>query len=227
MMDRIQEKLCRMYAQLRNIRREFGKLTEKTGYRMRLIVPTAVLWFALYLGVAAAHQEMVQQGIAREVLRFHVLANSDSEEDQAVKYLVRDAVLDWLSENMDDAGKDEEEQFLAVHLADLEAKADAVLMEQGCSYRAKAELRRCYFPDRTYGTCTFPAGWYEALRIRLGEAQGQNWWCVLYPSLCFSDCLHAVVAEEDLDKIKSVLTAEEYETLLRSPDQWKFTFRWF
>lgn len=190
------------------------------------------VWLVLFcslilnLGVSAAHRGMLQRGIAEEILRFHVLANSDSEEDQEVKYLVRDEVLDWISRRLGDCGKEEEMQFLSGHLEEVAQVADKVLRQQGFSYGAQAELITCYFPDRTYGDCTFPAGWYEALRIRLGSAQGQNWWCVLYPKLCFSDCLHAVVEEEQMEELESVLTVEEYESLLENPGEWKISFRW-
>ncbi len=255
---------------------------------------------ALNLTVSAAHRAFLQRGIAEEVLRFHVLANSDSEEDQRVKYLVRDAVLEWMRTEQDvwedepapesvcispagescsaevdfreegpapenvsgklagescsaekdfqkdepvaenvsgslvekgqsaepDGGKESELRFLGEHLGEIERIANTILEDEGAPYRAKASIENCYFPDRTYGSCTFPSGWYDALRICLGEAQGQNWWCVLYPALCFSDCLHAVVEEEGLADLKEVLTADEYESLLREPEEWKIAFRW-
>ncbi len=189
----------------------------------------AVFFCALLLNgvVSAGHYHLLQQGIAESVLRFHVLANSDSEEDQAVKYQVRDQVLSWLSGQMEGFEKEEEVQFLSAHLWEIEQVADGVLEQRGFSYRSEARIETCYFPERTYGRCTFPAGWYEALRLCIGEARGQNWWCVLYPRLCFSDCLHAVVEYGELEELEKTLTAEEYESLLRDPKQWKFSFRWF
>lgn len=210
----------------------------------------------LHLSVAAARQSLLQHGIADEVLRFHVLANSDSEEDQRIKLCVRDAVLEYLSKHMQGseeaagtgsvyadraraedqmqfieesqiAGKTRLKQYLTTHLPELTDVANRVLASEGADYRAVAALETCYFPDRTYGACTFPAGYYEALRIRLGEARGHNWWCVLYPRLCFTDCLHAVVEEEQLEQLEEVLTVEEYDTLLQEPGRWKVAFRWF
>ncbi|MCD7736454.1 MAG: stage II sporulation protein R [Lachnospiraceae bacterium] len=189
-----------------------------------------ILILSLFLNAvaAAAHRSVLQQGIAKEVLRFHVLANSDSEEDQSIKYQVRDVVLAWMSEAAAElTDREAALQFLSENLSQIEAVADGVLDEQGVSYRASAEISKSYFPDRTYGDCSFPAGWYEALRIELGEARGQNWWCLLYPGLCFSDCLHAVVEEDELRRLEDVLTVEEYESILRSPGQWKICFRWF
>ena len=116
-------------------------------------------------------------------------------------------------------------QFLKSHLPEIEAVANQTLVGRHQSYRATAAIETVYFPERTYGTCTFPAGWYEALRIRLGEAKGHNWWCVLYPRLCFTDCLHAVVEEGEQQELKEVLTEEEYETLLHEPGRWKIGLR--
>lgn len=188
----------------------------------------------LHAGVSYAHQQLLQQGIAEEVLRFHVLANSDSEEDQAVKLLVRDAVLEWVSaeleqqeERTESSRKTEVEQFLYAHLSEIEKVADDVLLQNGFAYKSTARIENCCFPNRTYGDCTFPAGWYKALRICLGEANGHNWWCVLYPKLCFADCLHAVVEEEQMAELEEVLTVEEYESLLQQPKTWKIAFKWF
>jgi len=194
--------------------------------------------------VCSSRSMLLQRGIADEVLRFHVLANSDGKADQEVKLKVRDAVLAWLakeweevdvseSEKNDDGKtkdrnqKSEEEAFLRTHLSDLEAIANDVLVSERLSYRAQATLTTCYFPDRSYGNCTFPAGWYKALRIELGKAKGHNWWCVLYPRLCFTDSLHAVVKEEEMQQLSNVLTEAEYDSLLHEPSRWKFTFRWF
>ena len=82
----------------------------------------------------------------------------------------------------------------------------------------------CYFPDKTYGDVTFPRGYYDALRIEIGKAEGENWWCVLYPNLCFLDSVHAVVPEEGKDKLKNVLDEEEYEMVTTLS---KFRVGWF
>lgn len=247
--------------------KESGRIRKKSGKNPGKMAGSVFLFLllAVFLNAAAmaAQQNMLQQGIADEVLRFHVLANSDSEEDQNVKYQVRDAVLEWMSGKLlseepvseksvseepvsdilsesaggsaavkgaDQAawnGREATMEFVSENLKQIEDVANAVLEEQGLSYRASAQLAQSWFPDRTYGDCTFPAGWYEAVRICLGEAKGRNWWCVLYPALCFSDSLHAVVDEEDLLQLEDVLTVEEYESLLRSPGQWKLSFKWF
>ena len=88
-------------------------------------------------------------------------------------------------------------------------------------YSVKARVIECYFPDRRYGKILFPKGYYEALRVEIGEASGHNWWCVLYPSLCFTDATCAVVTEEGEDKLQKVLDVETYETVTATPTNFK------
>ena len=199
-----------------------------------------LLSLILHCAVYTARQSLLQQGIADQVLRFHVLANSDSEEDQRVKYLVRDEVMQWMRETLEkegteksgssadtDFGRSEMMAFLSDHQNELTKKANEVLIEQGMPYRAAAVLETCWFPERTYGSCTFPAGCYEAMRLKLGKAEGKNWWCLLYPRLCFHDCVHAVAEDEQLAELEGILTESEYEALMKQPGGWKIRFRWF
>lgn len=176
-----------------------------------------------------AKMEQTQKTLAKEVLRFHVLANSDSEEDQAVKMKVRDAVLAYMEENMGqelkrepDAG--ETKAWVESHLRKLEEVADRTVANEGYSYQSRAEVEVSYFPDKQYGDIFFPQGEYEALKIKLGKARGHNWWCVLYPSLCFTDTTCAVVSNEGKQGLKEVLTAEEYEMVTATSD---FKIKWF
>ena len=176
-----------------------------------------------------AKVSQTQEQLAKEVFRFHVLANSDSEEDQKVKLQVRDAVLEYMKESMSDKTEGEmsaqkTKEWAQQHLTDLEEVADKVLEKEGYDYLAKAEVTTCYFPDKRYGDVLFPEGWYEALRIRLGEAEGHNWWCVLYPNLCFTNATYAVVSEDGKKELKKALTAEEYEMVTATSD---FKIKWF
>ena len=122
-----------------------------------------------------------------EYLRMHVRANSDSQADQAVKYEVKEAVVDLLMPLAASCGS-KEEAMLALEAAipEIEAAADAVLSENGFSYTAHAEVRREEFPTRVYDGVTLEAGVYDALIVELGSGSGANWWCVLYPPMCFS-----------------------------------------
>lgn len=196
---------------------------------LSLILAALATWFFLWKSGIAA-QERLQEHLAQEVLRFHVLANSDSEEDQALKLTVRDRVLDYLESRMpENSDVHEATQWIRRHMDELEAVSREIVAEQGYDYPVNAAVTTCWFPDRTYGELTFPAGNYEALRIELGDAKGHNWWCVLYPGLCFTDAANAVVPEEGKRKLQNVLTEEEYEQITATTDfqiKWYFLERW-
>ena len=115
------------------------------------------------------------------ILRLHVIAASDSEEDQSAKLAVRDAILPLFekAESYEDA-----RAFLLSHGREIQSAAEAVLRERGLHYGVQLSLGTETFPDRIYGETLFPAGAYDALCVRLGPAEGHNWWCVLFPPLC-------------------------------------------
>ena len=188
-----------------------GIVTGMTIYRQSVLVEAKV--------------EKTQEKLAEEVLRFHVLANSDSEEDQQLKMKVKEAVIAYMKRELPNAESVEEtKEWTGSHEKELEEVAGRVISEEGYTYPVKAELTESYFPQKTYGDVTFPAGEYEALRIEIGKAKGHNWWCVLYPNLCFVDATNAVVPKKSKHKLKSVLDEEEYEMVTATS---KFNIRWF
>lgn len=132
---------------------------------------------------------------AEAPLRFHIIANSDSEADQQIKMQVRDAVLLATQQGIESCGNEAQaEEYIDTNLEIIEATANAVLEESGVDYRAHAEMGTFHFPDRTYRDVTYPEGDYRALRIVLGEGGGENWWCVIFPPLCISE-----IAEDDAE----------------------------
>ncbi len=155
--------------------------------------------------------------IADQVLRFHVVANSDSEADQALKLEVRDALIAYMAENgeaFDSA--DEAAAFAASHCNELTEVAADVIRQAGQDYPVTTSVAWCSFPDKTYGDLTFPAGSYRALQVKIGEADGQNWWCVLYPLLCFTEEGTASVPEQSQEQLREALGEEDYEVLENS-----------
>ncbi len=171
-------------------------------------------------------QARMQQHLAQEVLRFHVLANSDSEEDQNLKMKVKEQIVDRLDTEMpENLSVAETTDWVRRHTDELELCAQQIVQKEGYDYPVSAAVTTCYFPEKTYGDVTFPAGNYEALRIEIGAAKGHNWWCVLYPGLCFLDATNAVVPEEGKQKLQSVLTEEEYAQVTATTEfhiKWKF-----
>ena len=187
-------------------------------YKKQVVILVGVLTAVGVMAAAAltvrGKAAGIQQGIAGEILRVHLIANSDSKEDQALKLKVRDAVVEYMKSLLEGAEDLEETKGrVAERLADIEELARRIVEKEQAGYPVHAELTECYFPRKSYGDCTFPAGRYEALRICIGKAEGKNWWCVLFPNLCFVDSIHAVVPEEQKEELKNVLTEEEYESL--------------
>ena len=175
--------------------------------------------------VVNAKQSKMQEDLAKEVFRFHVLANSDSDEDQALKMQVKEAVIAYMQEEIPDSDSVETtKEWARSHLDAIVNLAKTVIREEGYDYPVMAEVTTCYFPDKTYVDITFPSGRYEALRIEIGEANGQNWWCVLYPNLCFIDAVHAVVPEEGKKGLKKVLQEDTYEMVTATS---RFKIGWF
>lgn len=163
--------------------------------------------------------------LSEKLLRFHVIANSDADEDQAVKLKVKENVLALLSPSLSYA-KDREEakQIISAQMDDILAIAEDTLEENGFSYSVQASIASCEFPVKTYGDLTFPAGTYEALRIVLGEGQGKNWWCVMYPPLCFVDASFGTVPEDSKDQLSALLTEDTYDSL-QAAEEKKVPFR--
>lgn len=173
----------------------------------------------------------VQEGIAGKIFRLHVVANSDKKEDQELKMDVKKTVVDYLSQNLGaEADLEETREYVLENLPEIEQAALKTIEEQGKDYPISAVVEKTYFPDKTYGDCTFPAGEYEALNIRIGKGEGKNWWCVLYPSLCFIDDTWGIVSREKKEELREILTEEEFRAVLEDPEEKKkvrIGFKWF
>lgn len=188
-----------------------------------VLVITGVLMH--FYGEATQGQKR-QRAIAEEIIRLHVVANSDSEEDQQLKLKVKETIVTYLRGEMKDAATvDEARQAIRDNLPEIEEIANEKMKSEGFDYTAKASLGECYFPVKEYGDLTFPAGDYEALRVNLGSGDGKNWWCVMYPSLCFVDSVYQVVPDSSKEKLKSSLTEEDYESLLDGGEDVTYSFK--
>lgn len=187
-----------------------------------ILVMGAVLVFTYTRGDAVS----LQEGIASQVIRLHVVANSDVETDQTLKLTVKDAVVTKLRSKLKNAENHEQaRKIIEENLGEIEQEARHVMKEQGYDYTAKAILGDAVFPVKQYGDLTFPAGEYEALRINIGKAEGKNWWCVMYPTLCFVDSTYQVVPEESKEVLKNELTQDEYEMLVQGGEKVSYGFK--
>ena len=159
-------------------------------FKREIKIWTLALIIGLFLaqGITRTYAINVQNEIAENVIRFHVISNSDTAEDQNIKNIVRDGVLDRFGKNLDPAASIEEtREFLQIHMCEIEKYATQLVSEHGFDYPVVGVIDRTFFPTRTYGGLSFPAGEYEALRLIVGEGAGGNWWCVMFPPLCYVD----------------------------------------
>lgn len=182
--------------------------------KKRLLATFAAVAVCVLL-LATIHTEQMQQDMAGRVLRFHVLANSDSEQDQALKLKVRDEIGTMMAEKLQGAASlEESREIVSENLQEIEVTAENTIAASGYTYPVKAVLENCSFPEKTYGMFTFPAGNYEALRVVIGEGEGHNWWCVMYPNLCFSGSMYEV-DEQSGEVLRETLSEEEYAAVLK------------
>ena len=149
--------------------------------KKRYITAGALLLAALTLALCAVFQQS-QQRLSQKLIRLHVVASSDAPDDQAVKLLVRDAVLQEAAIALENA--EDPEAALQAAIPALTRAANETLCSQGCHETAAVSLRRELFPTREYDTFRLPAGVYKSLRVTIGKGEGRNWWCVVFPALC-------------------------------------------
>lgn len=182
-----------------------------------LIIKSAVIAFVLTVIYSVIPFQVVCAEIPNDVFRFHILANSDSEEDQALKLKVRDKVLEKTKILFDTANsKSDAEEFVKANLETIEEIAQNEVYKNGYNYPVKAEIVNMHFDTRYYESYTLPSGMYDALRITIGNAKGHNWWCVMYPSICIS------TVDEGKDRAKDALSDDEYSVVTDNKVEYKF-----
>ena len=189
-----------------------------------------LLIFLLFLYVfisAQSYVNAVSENISNAVFRLHVLANSDSEEDQSLKIKVRDELLKYMNSISSNCTTKEEAISVAEsHKEEFQKIAENTIKENGYDYSVKINIGNFYFPTKNYGDISLPAGLYDALRVEIGEAKGQNWWCVMFPPLCFVDVTSGVVPEESKEIMEENLSEEEFALISDSSnDELQFKFK--
>ena len=169
----------------------------------------------LFTGIQYKNRRRILEQLSDKVMRFHVLANSDSVGDQALKLEVRDAVGSLLREKMQAADSREAcIRMIEEELPEIRRTAEEVVESYGYDYPVEAGIQNVDFPVKSYGDYTFPAGNYEALELVIGEGAGRNWWCVMYPNMCFSGTVYEVVDAAADASLQEVLSEEEYKTVI-------------
>ncbi|MGN0329222.1 MAG: stage II sporulation protein R [Lachnospira sp.] len=195
-----------------------------------LVIITAII-ISGFVVAESSREAKLQAGIADEIIRFHVRANSDSDEDQQIKMEVKKNVVDYICPILSNSDSVEESKnILLNHQDEIKEVALNTLKSLDCDYNVSVYMERAYFPMKSYGDITLPPGDYDAFRIDIGEASGKNWWCVLFPPLCFVDVTYGVVPEESKAQLKQVLTEDEYSFVTGSSNEnitYKFKYLTF
>lgn len=171
-----------------------------------------LLLFILYFFICAQdYVEAVSSDISNNVFRLHVIANSDTIEDQNLKYKVRDELLNYMNSLCANiTSKEEAILMVENHKEDFKDIALKVIHSEGFNYDININIGNFNFPTKTYGDISLPAGMYDALRVEIGNANGQNWWCVMFPSLCFIDINDGIVEENSKNILEDDLSKESY-----------------
>lgn len=204
--------------------------TERKDNRMRILLLVILLissWILTKsIQVYAVNAKSLQEGVAKNIVRFHVIANSDSKDDQYLKYQVKNALLDAMYPYLKDVNDiDTARLVIEDNLPLIEDIASQVIADNGYDYPVTASYTNSYFPMKIYGEYTFPPGMYQALQVKIGNAEGRNWWCVMFPPLCFVDETYSIVSEESEEKLEILLTEEEIEELKNEDVPVKIKFK--
>ncbi|WP_163192875.1 stage II sporulation protein R [Clostridium thermarum] len=195
-----------------------------------ILVLTALAANEIVYGVVLGGQKMDKEllnSVSSKLIRFHVIANSDSAEDQSLKLKVRDEVLKLIAPELNECTSIEQaRQVLKKNDAKIKDTAERIIKENGYKYEVNTALSKENFPVKSYGIVTLPQGNYEAYRILIGEAGGQNWWCVMFPPLCFIDITKGEVAEEKTaEEMKKVLSDEEFDFINNKSNNIELKFK--
>ena len=196
---------------------------------MKIFKRFTILFLLLFLYIiisATTYTNAVCSDISDSVFRLHVIANSDSSEDQNLKYLVRDNVLKYMNEITNGVtSKEEIIKIISNNLENFKKLAQNTVYENGYTYEISVEIGNFNFPTKRYGDISFPAGYYDALRIKIGNAEGKNWWCVMFPPLCFIDVSSGIVPDDSKAILESELSEEEYKLVTGSEKETKIKFK--
>ena len=179
-------------------------------YQKMLLLTLSFVMILAFIGILPIHGE---EQIYETAVRLHVIANSDSEEDQRIKLKVRDAVLEVTDPLLSECrGQEEAIQCLCAHAMQIEAAALSALQKEGVEDTVKLTLTRESYPQKSYDAVCFPAGEYISLQIRIGSGEGKNWWCCLFPPLCLGAASSSTSTAEDAF-ISVGLTPSQYQII--------------
>lgn len=188
------------------------------------ITITSFVFFLIFS--AYSYASSISSDLSKSVFRLHVIANSDSDEDQSLKLQVRDKLLDYMNSiTANVSSKDDAIKIAQDHQKDFQIIAEQTILDKGYSYPVTVEIGNYEFPTKHYGDITLPSGYYDALRVKIGDACGHNWWCVMFPPLCFVDVTSGIVPESSKDQLKENMSSEDYSIISNDNSLTEFKFK--
>lgn len=195
---------------------------EKERKTIRLMIIVAIIMM-LMANVLILKSKDETDSLSKQVIRFHVVANSDTTEDQLLKQQVKDEVVEYMEPLIKDCTCIGETRYV-IHeeLPQIENIAKDVIAEYGKDYKVYVAIDRANFPTKAYGDIVLPAGEYEACRIVIGEGKGENWWCVMYPPLCYIDAASGVVPLEGKEQLQQELTERQYKLIVANNQEKRY-----
>ena len=195
--------------------------------KIKMIFILSLLLF-IYISICAlSYASNITTDISNSIFRLHVIANSDSKKDLYLKCKVRDSLIKYMNDICSDCKtKQEAINVVTIYQNNFKQIALDTIQNEGYDYCVKIEIGNFEFPTKQYGDISFPAGYYDALKVEIGEAKGHNWWCVMFPPLCFVDISSGIVPEKSKEFLQENMTEEEYALISdnSSPDI-KFKFK--
>lgn len=188
------------------------------------ITITAFVFFLIFS--AYSYASSISSDLSKSVFRLHVIANSDSDEDQSLKLQVRDKLLDYMNSiTANVRSKDDAIKIAQDHQKDFQIIAEQTILDKGYSYPVTVEIGNYEFPTKQYGDITLPSGYYDALRVKIGKASGHNWWCVMFPPLCFVDVTSGIVPDSSKEQLKENMSSEDYSIISNDNSVTEFKFK--
>ncbi|MEE0865565.1 MAG: stage II sporulation protein R [Clostridia bacterium] len=195
--------------------------------KIKMIFILSFLLF-IYISICAlSYASNITTDISNSVFRLHVIANSNSKEDQDLKYKVRDSLIKYMNDICSNCKtKQEAIELVTKYQNNFKQISLDTIQNEGYNYDVNINIGNFEFPTKQYGDISFPAGYYDALKVEIGEAKGHNWWCVMFPPLCFVDITSGIIPEESKENLQNNMTEEEYALISddSSPDI-KFKFK--
>lgn len=176
--------------------------------------------FIVYLYVCAhSYVSAVSEDLSNSVFRLHILANSNSDEDQSLKLKVRDSLLSYMNNICSNCStKEDAIEVAGSHIDEFKRIAQKTISDNGYDYDVNIKIGNFYFPTKYYGDISLPSSYYDALRVEIGNAEGQNWWCVMFPSLCFIDVSSGIVDDNAKENLRKNMSEESYNIVSESED---------